>query len=31
MTKVYNKKVKPRVFKEEDLILKKISLVSGED
>lgn len=31
MTKAYNKKVKSRVFKEEDLILKKISLVSEED
>jgi hypothetical protein len=31
MAKAYNKKVKLRVFKEGDLILKKILLVSGED
>jgi len=31
MTKVYNKKVRPRVFKEGDLVLKNISLVSRED
>ena len=31
ITKAYNKKVKPRVFKEGDLVLKKISLASGED
>jgi hypothetical protein len=30
MAKAYNKKVRPRVFKEGDLILKKISLVSRE-
>ena len=31
MTKAYNKKVKPRVFKEVDLILKNILLVLRED
>jgi hypothetical protein len=31
MTKTYNKKVRSRVFKEGDLVLKKISLVSRED
>jgi hypothetical protein len=31
MTKAYNKKVRSRVFKEGDLVLKKISLVSRED
>jgi hypothetical protein len=31
MAKVYNKKVRPRVFKEKDLMLKKISLASRED
>jgi hypothetical protein len=31
MAKAYNKKVRPRVFKKGDLILKKISLVSRED
>jgi len=30
MAKAYNKNVRPRVFKEGDLILKKISLVSRE-
>jgi len=31
IAKAYNKKVKPRVFKEGDLVLRKISLASGED
>jgi len=31
MAKAYNRKVKPRVFKERDLVLKKILLVLGED
>jgi hypothetical protein len=31
MAKAYNKKVRSRVFKEEDLVLKKILLASGED
>jgi len=31
MAKAYNRKVRPRVFKEGDLVLKKISLASGED
>ena len=31
IAKAYNKKVKPKVFKEGDLVLKKISLASGED
>jgi hypothetical protein len=31
IAKACNKKVKPRVFKEGDLVLKKISLASGED
>ena len=31
MVKSYNSKVRPRVFKEGDLVLKKISLASGED
>jgi hypothetical protein len=31
MAKVYNKKVRSRVFKEKDLVLKKISLASRED
>jgi len=31
MAKVYNKKVRPRVFKEKYLVLKKISLASRED
>jgi hypothetical protein len=31
IAKAYNKKVKPRVFKEGDLVLKNISLASGED
>eukprot|EP00258_Populus_trichocarpa_P025576 XP_024441595.1 uncharacterized protein LOC112324178 [Populus trichocarpa] len=31
IAKAYNKKVKPRVFKEGDLVLKKISLALGED
>jgi hypothetical protein len=30
MAKVYNKKVRLRVFKKEDLVLKKISLVLEE-
>jgi hypothetical protein len=31
IAKAYNKKVKPRVFKEGDLVLRKISLALGED
>jgi hypothetical protein len=31
IAKAYNKKVKPRVFKEGDLVLRKVSLASGED
>jgi len=31
MTKAYNRKVMLRVFKEGDLMLKKISLASRED
>ncbi|XP_061951794.1 uncharacterized protein LOC133674601 [Populus nigra] len=31
IAKAYNKKVKPRVFREGDLVLRKISLASGED
>jgi hypothetical protein len=31
MAKAYNKKVRPKVFKEEYLVLKKISLASRED
>jgi len=31
IAKAYNKKVKPRVFEEGDLVLRKISLTSGED
>jgi hypothetical protein len=31
MAQAYNKKVKPRVFKERDLVLKKILVVLGED
>jgi hypothetical protein len=31
IAKAYNKKVKPRVFKEGDLVLRKIPLASGED
>ena len=31
IAKAYNKKVKPRVFEEGDLVLRKISLASGED
>jgi hypothetical protein len=31
MAKAYNKKVRSRVFKEEDLVLKKILPASGED
>jgi hypothetical protein len=31
MVKAYNKKVRPSVFKEENLILKKILPISRED
>jgi hypothetical protein len=31
MAKAYNRKVRPMIFKEGDLVLKKISLASGED
>jgi hypothetical protein len=31
MTKAYNKKVRPRLFKEGDFVLKKILPTSGED
>jgi len=31
MTKTYNKKVRPRIFKEGDLVLKKILSTLRED
>jgi len=31
MTKTYNKKVRPRIFKEGDLVLKKILSTLKED
>jgi hypothetical protein len=31
IAKAYNKKVKPKVFKEGDLVLRKVSLASEED
>jgi hypothetical protein len=31
MTKAYNKKVKPQVFQEEDLILRKILAMPNKD
>jgi len=31
MAKAYNKKIRPRVFKEGDLVLKKILLPLGKD
>jgi hypothetical protein len=31
MDKTYNKKVRPRMFKDGDLVLKKILLISRED
>jgi hypothetical protein len=31
VAKAYNKKIRPRVFKEGDLILKKILSILGED